>query len=136
MDKTNVQANFTIIANVLDHIEVSSVLGIEPSYIRHSNEVLNNGRLFGHDEWGIGTEYEESLDINDQLKKITDAVYDKTAIVNEVCEKFHAKCHFLIVVNVENGEFPAMYFESDFIKFATSINAEIGFDPYFLSNCE
>ena len=40
---------------------------------------------------------------------------------------------FMIVIKIENGELPAMYFKKEFIAFASEINAEIGFDTYIFS---
>jgi hypothetical protein len=40
---------------------------------------------------------------------------------------------FVIVIQVENNEKPAMHLESRFIDFASSIGAEVDFDLYIYS---
>ena len=136
MNTTNVKACFTICSDRLDHSEITKKLKIVPSYVRHSNEILGNGRLFGHDEWGIETDYDISLDISEQLSKMMDVIVDKGIAIRKLCEKFNANNSFLVVINLENGQIPVMSLNSNFIEFAASINAEIGFDVHFYCDCE
>lgn len=114
--------------------EITLLLDVKPTTTRSKDTFPI--KEFANDYWNFDTEYENSLDINDQLAKITNVFLDKGEVLNGICDKFNAKCGFVIVVNVENGEFPAMYFNTNFIQFAASINAEVGFDPYFYSDCE
>lgn len=132
--ETNVKVEFFICATELNFDEITLLLDVTPTSIRSKNTFMIGE--FAKDYWNIETDYEDSLDINNQLVKITNVIFDKSDIINKICSKFNAKCGFNIVVNVENGEFPAIYFETGFIKLAASINAEIGFDPYFYSDCE
>lgn len=135
MDVTNVKVEFVIGGETFfDHDEVTKKMGIIPTYLRKKGEKLRCGKPFHMTEWGFETEYEPSYDINDQLNKVTEQLKNKECIINEICSKYEISPTFVIVVNVENGEFPAMYFNTDFIKFAASINADIGFDPYFYSD--
>lgn len=136
MDVTNVKVEFYIIADDLNLDQITYSLGIAPNHTHHKSEILKSGRVLGYDVWGIETDYEESLDITDQFNKIIDPLRDKAGKINEILSLYKAECKFCIVVNVENGEFPAMYFDRELIKFMASINAEIEFDPYFYSDCE
>ncbi|MBU5451518.1 DUF4279 domain-containing protein [Acetivibrio sp. MSJd-27] len=135
MGKTTIMVSFTISSIKLDHKYISEKLGISPNYIRKSDEVLNNQSLFGHDEWSISTKDEESLDIKNQLCKILSLLDDKIQIINKLCEQFKAECSILITIKIEEGQFPAMEINQSFIKFLSSINANIGFDMYFYSDC-
>ena len=131
MDVTNVQVNFTISSeNDFCHEELTERIGLKPTYLRKKGELLKNGRKFHLSEWGIGTEYEPSLNIDNQLFKITEQLIGKECIINDMCYKNSAKCHFVIVINVEEGKIPVMAFDQDFIHFASSINAQVGFDLY------
>lgn len=134
MENTNIKIVFTISANMLDFNKITEKIGCRPNYIRKKDEILKNGRIFGHDEWAIETDYEESLDVLIQLNKIVDTILNKSSIIKELCKEFNATCGFLIIINIENGIFPAMYLDSGFINFASSMNAEIGFDIYFYSD--
>ncbi|QCT01008.1 hypothetical protein E6C60_0283 [Paenibacillus algicola] len=40
---------------------------------------------------------------------------------------------FMIVINIENNDKPAVYLESDTIHFASEIGASINFDYYIYS---
>lgn len=134
MDVSNVKVEFTMSGEVyFKPDEITKKIGITPTYVREKGEILRNGNIFPLSEWGIETEYIESLDINDQLSIITEQLKDKVVIINEICTLYNLKCTFVIVVNIEQEEKPAMYFDSEFIQFAASINADIGFDLYFYS---
>lgn len=108
-------------------------MGIIPNYTRRKGEMLRNGRPFHLSEWGIHTEYENSIDISEQLLKITEKLKDKVSVINEICSQYRITCSFVVVINIEQGIKPTIGFESDFIKFACSINADVGIDLYICS---
>jgi len=131
VDKTTVKVSFTIYSDRLDHDGITQRLSINPTYIRYRTERLKNGRVFGHDEWGINTEYEDSYDIEAQLSKIVNKLTCKKNEIKELCKEFSAKCSFVVVVKVENDIFPSIGLTSSFMKFAGEIGADIGFDMYY-----
>ena len=129
---TTVQASFTLCANSFNHDMINKKLNIVPNYARYKDEILKNGRLFGHDEWGIETNFEESHDIDFQLSKITNILTGKESLIKSICEEYNAKCCFLIVIKVRNDTFPAMGITVRQMEFASKINAEIVITPYYL----
>lgn len=80
--------------------------------------------------WDLGTGYQFSLDVNDQLKQIVGMLQNKSSIINEIKEAYSLECKFFIVIKIEKGNTPALYLDKDIIKFASSIEAEFDVDLY------
>lgn len=58
-----IQGYLTLIGDDFDTALVSKLIGRLPTYVREKTEVLGNGQLFGHCEWGVGTELIETFDL-------------------------------------------------------------------------
>jgi hypothetical protein len=86
-----------------------------------------------HTSWELGTDYEESLDINEQLNSVLSQLEDKAEELNRLKRKYDLAYRFVIVIQIENNEKPAMYLDRRFIHFADSIGAEVDFDLYVYS---
>ncbi len=71
MDKTNVMVEFNIIGDTFNPDIVTQKLIINPTEIWIKGEQIKDKDLYRkHTLWSKATKYEESLDINDQLKTI------------------------------------------------------------------
>lgn len=134
MDKTNVKVEFIITGEEFNVTEISDLLKLIPSKSWDKGDDIP-GKSIKRVEtiWMIETEYEESLDINEQLSKILDSILDKKLILKEIKTKYSLEYVFAIVINVENNEKPSMYFNHDFIEFASEIKAEFYVDLYIYS---
>jgi hypothetical protein len=80
--------------------------------------------------WDLGTGYQVSLDVNNQLQQILDKLQNKSSIINEIKEAYSVQCKFFIVIKIEEGNTPSLYLYKDIIKFASSIEAEFDIDLY------
>lgn len=78
--------------------------------------------------WDLGTGYQGSLDVNDQLQKIVGRLKNKSSIINEVKKAYFLECKFFIVIKIEMGNTPGLFLNKDIIKFASSIEAEFDVD--------
>lgn len=58
-----IQGYLTLIGDDFDTALVSKLIGRLPTYVREKAEVLGNGQLFGHCEWGVETELIETDDL-------------------------------------------------------------------------
>ena len=119
----------TLIGEELSIDHVTKRVGIAPAYVRDKNEILGNGRLFGHYEWGIETELIHTDDIADYPDKFISTIPCGPDVLAGIAKECDAHWHIMILVNVYD-DFPALYFSSEFIKTAGEIGAEIGFDVY------
>ena len=80
--------------------------------------------------WEFGTEYEETFDFQEQIANVINQLKNKENIINELCSKYKLKCHFMIVIRINEGNTPAVTINNEFIKLANDIGAEIEFDLY------
>lgn len=80
--------------------------------------------------WDLGTGYQDSLDVNDQLQQVVGKLQKKTSTINEIKDAYSVECKFFIVIKIEKGVTPALYLDKDIIKFASSIEAEFDVDLY------
>ena len=133
MEKTNVKAYFSAKADDFSVEEFTNKLGIMPT--RAFNKVVfaegTHYRL--GTSWELGTDYEESLDINKQLNFVVNQLEGKENELNRLKKKYDLAYRFVIVIQIENNEKPAMYLDSRFIHFTDSIGAEVDFDLYIYS---
>lgn len=131
MKKTNVMARFSIYGDEFDPNFITKQLGIDPCETYLKGELIKNGRIARKEtSWSINTGYQDSFDINDQLGIITAQIRGKAEALVKIKQELTVKMLFMIVVNIERNEAPAMYFERDFLSFVNEIGAEIGFDVY------
>lgn len=122
---------------------VTDVLGIEPTKTYKKGDIIertNNPNLVStkirrwkETDWTLSTGYQESYDINNQLNTILKSLEGKTKELKQLKEKYDLEFLFMIVIQVENDEKPAMYLQKNIIGFASLIQAEIQFDLYIFS---
>jgi hypothetical protein len=133
MEKTNVKVYFSATADDFSIEDFTNKLGVKPT--RAFNKVvIATGTVFRLGaNWELGTDYEESLDINNQLNIILSHLESKEEELNRLKNNYDLAYRFIIVIQIENNEKPAMYLDSRFIHFADSIGAEVEFDLYVFS---
>ncbi|MDF2884616.1 MAG: hypothetical protein K0R54_5185 [Clostridiaceae bacterium] len=134
MDKTNVMVEFIMSGDKLDSNGVTEKLKIKPSKSWKKGEDIEGRKIKRIDNcWIINTNYKETYDINEQLFKIVKLLKDKKNILKELTNVYELEYFFEIVINVENNETPAIYFNKEFIKFTNDIEAEFEIDMYIYS---
>ena len=111
---------------------VTKQIGMTPDKLRRLDEVLGNGMLFGHTEWGIATELEVCDHVGPLLRKLFDRIPCGPQALYEVARTHTAEWHILILVKMYEKKFPALYFPRDVIRYITQLHGAIGFDDYFL----
>jgi hypothetical protein len=125
---------FIIIGDELKPYEATEKLKIAPTkYWVKGNNINGKNRKRVDTCWIIDTGYEESNDINDQLAKIIRLLNNKQKILKEFRKENNLEYHFSIVINIENNETPAIYFNKDFIELSYEIGAEFSIDLYVYS---
>lgn len=134
MDKTNVKVEFSIFGDGFDPNTITDTLQITPTRTWLKGDNIK-GDLFRKETcWELATEYEESLDINNQIKKIKNLIQDRKDEVVKLIRQNNLECKLEVVINIENNERPAMYINNETIKFIHDIGAEIDFDLYIYNN--
>lgn len=118
---------FYICAPKLEFEKINSIFDITEYKIRDRNSF--DVKEFAKDYWSIDTGYEQSEDINVQIKKIYDKIKAKSKEINKIKDLACGEVGFVITVKQENeGVLPAIYYESEFVKFAATIGADINMD--------
>ncbi|MBB2482737.1 DUF4279 domain-containing protein [Bacillus sp. APMAM] len=143
LDKTKVKAYFSAVGDEFPVVAVTKALGIEPTNTYKKGDAIerpDNPNLVStkiryrkETDWTLSTGYQESYDINNQLNVILKSLEGKTEQLKHLKEKYGLEFLFMVVIQVENNESPAMYLQKVIIDFASSIQAEIHFDLYIFS---
>lgn len=133
-------AYFSASGDIFPVEAITNALRIEPTrtykkddvVARHDNPNLVSTKTLYREEtaWTLSTGYQESYDINNQLQVILKSLEGKTEQLKHLKKKYGLQFLFMVVIQVENNESPAMYLQKDIIDFASSIQAEIHFDLY------
>ncbi|MFD9628989.1 MULTISPECIES: DUF4279 domain-containing protein [Peribacillus] len=136
-------AYFSVFGDEFPLEVVTDILGIEPTKTYKKGDIIekiNNPNLVStkirrrkETVWTLSTGYQESYDINNQLNTILKSLEGKTKELKQLKEKYSLEFLFMIVIQVENDEKPAMYLQKNIIDFSSLIQAEIHFDLYIFS---
>ncbi|MGI8488882.1 DUF4279 domain-containing protein [Pectobacterium sp. S5] len=134
MDKTKVKAEFSVCGDVFDPNEITKLLGMEPSEV-NLKDIISGTRKRPNFEtsWSICTEKEESYDVNEQTKKLLFLLKDKTDVLDEIKARYDVTFILSLLVEIENGEKPAIYWTAETNKFLGEIGAESSVDLYIYS---
>ena len=128
----DIQAHFTLIGKTFDTQLVTERTGIMPSWVRQKDEVLKNGRFFGHAEWGIETEMFCTDDALPVIEQLSSLITSKADTLKEVANECNAEWNILFSIDIRNEDAPAVYLPAKFIEFCGEISATIGFDMSIL----
>ncbi|NKW84905.1 DUF4279 domain-containing protein [Bacillus cereus] len=133
-------AYFNVTGDIFPVEAITEALSIEPTKTYKKGDVIerrDNPNLVStknlyrkETDWTLSTGYQQSYDINNQLYFILKSLEGKTEQLKHLKKKYGLEFLFMIVIQVENNESPAMYLQKDIIDFASSIQAEIHFDLY------
>ena len=134
MKKTKVMVYFNIKGDDFPLEIVTELLGITPTKTMKKGELrdCNNPKHtpYSFTSWSYGTDYKETLDIDDQLLPVLEALKDKIDIINEIQSTYNTECSIVIVPEIYNGRAPGSVFDKDTIEFAYRVNASIEIDLY------
>lgn len=134
LDTTNIKAEFVIVGDNLEPDKVTNLLGVKPTQYWIKNEVIEGKSIRRKDScWIIGTEYEASLDVNEQISKLMLILRNKTEILYDLKLKNGFEYLFVFIINVENNQSPTISFERGFLDFVHTIEAEFYVDLYVMS---
>ncbi|PGU41587.1 DUF4279 domain-containing protein [Bacillus cereus] len=133
-------AYFSATGDIFPLEAITETLSIEPTRTYKKGDVVarrdNPNLVFTktlyrkETDWTLSTGYQESYDINNQLHVILKSLEEKTEQLKQLKKKYDLEFLFMVVIQVENNESPAMYLQKEIINFASSIHAEIHFDLY------
>lgn len=131
MERTHVRAEFCIYGDSFDPSDVTERLGIQPETTHLKGDSIRMTPLKRKEtSWEIGTEYEETFDINDVLIKVVTPLQGKEDILKQIRELYDVTLQFMIVICVRKDQLPGMYLPRETVEFAGTIGAVVAFDVY------
>jgi len=134
MKKTIVYVYFTLLGDNFDADYVTQTLGIQPTAIQNPTDLLKTGKACGYTAWETEVQQEESTNIAIQVDKAIAPFLDKASLLDQLRQECNAEWKLTIVIYVEDDEPPFMGFTREQMKFLGSIETEIEFDMYILSD--
>jgi len=137
MEKTNIMAEILIFGDDFEPSYISDKLGIAPTdfYIKGENLKYANKQR-DHTCWTWNTGYEISLDIEEQILQIVKIFSPKIDILDKLKSDLSLEYKVGVVINVENGESPAIFLSMRTLQFLNAIKSEFDCDLYVSSFIE
>ncbi|WP_078125169.1 DUF4279 domain-containing protein [Leptospira alexanderi] len=131
---TEIKAYFSLIGDEFSPNEISEILSIMPTETFKKGDTVPGKATWQRKEtsWSLGTNYDESLDINIQLDKVISQLQTKIDQINYVMEKFNLISKTRVVIRVKDNQSPAIYLDHDKIDFFHKIRSTIEFDLYVI----
>lgn len=131
LKKTNIKSEFRVTGDFFSPEEFTQELQVKPDRICKRGEKINHGpRVWEFSTWELCTEYEESLDIEEQLEKVLCKLIDKRDLLRRLKEEMDLHYVFDFAINMKNKRTPGIYFGQEFIDFCRDIGAVIDVDTY------
>lgn len=114
-------AYFNVTGDIFPVEAITEALSIEPTKTYKKGDVIerrDNPNLVStknlyrkETDWTLSTGYQQSYDINNQLYVILKSLEGKTEQLKHLKKKYGLEFLFMIVIQVENNESPAMYLQ-------------------------
>lgn len=130
MNETQVKVYFSLFGDDFPINEVTRRLEITPTECyKEGDSISANSSLHRKEtSWDYGTDYQNSLDVNEQLQQVMNPLRDKCSNIYELQAEFGLASKIYIVIRMVNEQAPALYLEKDILTFALNIGAEIEVD--------
>lgn len=143
MDVTKVMAYFSIVGDYFPTEKITEKLAVDPSYTYIKGDIIEHRHRFPkiispvvrrriETDWTLSTGYQESYDINDQLLTLLNLLKEKEDVLIGFKQDYELTYFFIITIDIENSQTPAMCLEKEIIDYASTIGAEIHFDLYVM----
>ena len=109
--------------------DLSSRLLIAPDFARSKGYC--KVKEYDHNYWGITEKAKNCRVLSYQTDKIANRLKGKEAMLINLANEYGLTLHVNISVHAESGDGPEIVLTKDFVEFAASIGADIGFDMYY-----
>jgi len=128
MSEPKIKVSFCLAGDNDNLDEITKLMEINPTKQRKKEDCPI--MQFALTTWNLSTEKEYCKAVYWQFDKVLEKLKGKEEIINEICKKYNFEASFTVVVEMLVGNGPELVLTRDIISFASSINAEIGFDLY------
>lgn len=131
LKKTNIMCEFRIVGDDFDPQMITEKLQIHPTQSWRKGEKTghrDSERTFS--DWGWSTGYEESYDVDDQIKKVLDIFCCKKSELIDLNKDAQLEYKIELAINIMSNEEPAIYLEKEIISFCNELDISLDFDLY------
>lgn len=128
---TKILASIVFTGDDFDPEEITSYIGLKPSKIWYKGEKIQNSAIKRKKNgWLLSTGREISLDLDIQIREITDSIKPHISKIIEICQKFNLETELSCAIYIEDDKIPSIHFEKDILKIISDLKAEIDIDIY------
>lgn len=112
--------------------ELTKLIGVDPTEIEIKGEKNEKYKSLKYKQtsWNYSTGYTETLDPDDLFKLIFEKFKDNAEKILAFSQKNQLDIKFFIVLKINHGQCPSLYFNNTFIDLTHKLNAEIDIDIY------
>ena len=122
-----------LVGENLDPKEITDELKIQPSVYWKKGEKRKYGGEYPFGSWCFGTEYEESYDLDDQIRKVYNVLKTKKFLLKKLIIKFKIEAIFQSVINMYGNQTAAIYLKKYIVDFASFVGIGFDFDTFIIS---
>ncbi|WP_214890488.1 DUF4279 domain-containing protein [Exiguobacterium sp. s142] len=130
--QTEILVYFRLLADDFSIEDVTNRLGIIPTEtFKRGENSKHSSHPNEYTSWSLGTGYQPSFDVNEQLQHIIMQLRGKETILDAIYATYDdMQARFIIVIVMEEGQTPALGFDLETIQFVHRIRAEFDIDLY------
>ncbi|OZI11123.1 hypothetical protein CEW92_13305 [Bacillaceae bacterium SAS-127] len=141
MEKTSLYAYIALKSEEFSDFPLEIVterLGIEPTQTWKTGDRIhpnnpNNPLERSYTRWEFRTDTIETLDTEEVFRPIFDLFESKIDVINQLKEEFDLQASVTLVIEVYDGDTPALVIYPTFSAFVAAIDAAIDVDMYVFS---
>ncbi|WP_413376615.1 DUF4279 domain-containing protein [Alkalihalobacillus sp. 1P02AB] len=133
MEKSNAMVYFWLAGDSFPVEEVTRRLGIIPTESYRKGDVIRYYPIYHtriETAWKYGTDYQETVDIENQFAQIISPLQMKKEELTAIINDYSIEAGITIVLNILEGQTPALFFTKEVIQFAAELQLEIDVDLY------
>jgi hypothetical protein len=131
MKKTNIKIRFVIFNDLDINLDaISNAVGCKPTLSYHKQDKIRDNLYRKNNAWEYSTDYIETLYIDEILDTFTTILKPNISKLKGCILKYKLQTKFYLVINIINGQSPALVFSEDFIHLCSDLNATIDTDLY------
>lgn len=123
-----ISVSFCLSADIFDLDYVSETLGLQPTAARTRDSFRI--KEIAHTEWYLEIIKEKCFAISIPFGEVVHLLDNKIGVINKLRKELGLDVIFVIAIKMRSSENPEIVLHPDYVSFAASINAEIGFDLY------
>lgn len=124
VNNTRVKAQFGIYAKKLDFDIISEMLSLKPTNLMLAENI--KVKEFQEDGWEYIYGYEESTDINIQVKKVILPFIDKTEDIKYICNMFNANIQLSVLIRAKSRKYyPYLALNGENIRRMAELNVDL-----------